>query len=361
MMRLASAVAGLALVWCACSSDKTPDSGVPPGVDAALDAEVAPDAELPSKDASLFVAHDAGGPIPCSISCDCPQGGACVNGECTALGTPVFCCEKIGCPKGQQCLDQNDQPDVCEGDPDPADAGPRVDSGPGQIGAYCEADQDCDPSMGLSCWERFEPPFVWGYCTLEDCAVVPCPQGADCIQFDDGVNPLVTGCMESCNTDVDCRTDAFCFPITGVSQVGVCIPDCRDDFFDCSPRDGSVYCNPATGMFIPSCDFTPTHDNSALIGDACINSTQCATGDICLGEIGWNLDNGMCSHVCDGLTEASPCPSGSTCQYLAKPNDAIGMCFRDCVGGACPDRAGATCSALPNTSWPTPSCVPPAP
>jgi hypothetical protein len=66
----------------------------------------------------------------------------------------------------------------------------------------------------------------------------------------------------------------------------------------------------------------------------------------------------MCTQVCDGLPEALPCPPGSSCQYLPPPNDTLGMCFRDCVGGACPDRIGASCEVL-DPSWLDPSCLPP--
>ena len=180
--------------------------------------------------------------------------------------------------------------------------------------------------------------------------------GSDCIQFNG--TPVITGCMATCAVEADCRSDAFCYPIPGAPFFGVCIPDCRDDFYDCTPRDGTVYCNPSTGQFIPECEATPTHDNTALIGDPCINSTQCATGDICLGEFAWSFDDGMCTHVCDGLPEATACPSGSTCQYLPPPNDALGLCFRDCVGNACPDRPGAMCDVY-DPSWLDPSCIPP--
>jgi hypothetical protein len=342
----------------ACSDDVSRVDSGGPGEDSGVHVDAdAPDAVVPEKDGGPIVLHDGGGPILCGSTCDCPQGRACVQGECRVLGTPVWCCEKEGCPRGQQCLDENDQPDVCAGDPDPVDGGPRVDAGPGNVGDYCEADGDCDPMQGLTCWERFEPPFLWGHCTLEGCSPA-CPAGTDCIQFN--LTPPVIGCMKTCNGEADCRSDAHCFPLPGAPFFGICIPDCRDDFYDCSPRDGTRYCDPATGVFIPDCAIPPAHDPSALIGDACINSTQCATGDICLGEFAWNLDDGMCTRVCSGLPEATGCPAGSTCQFLPPPNQQIGLCFRDCVGGMCPDRSGALCNAL-DPSWIEPGCIPPAP
>jgi hypothetical protein len=350
---LRASLLSLALFLCACSSDSDRDTGIG-GNDASNPADAGEEDALPEKDGSIFVVHDAGGPLSCSVTCDCPQGLACVDSECVSLGTPVWCCDKQGCPRGQQCLGANDQPDTCQGDPDPADGGVRPDMGPGQIGDYCEMDGDCDQTMGFSCWERFEPPYIWGYCTLVDC-VPMCPTGSECIRFTGP--PEVIGCMEACQVEAECNSDAFCFPIPNAG-FGVCIPDCRDDFYDCSPRDGTKYCNPATGLWIPDCDFTPSHDNSALIGDPCINSTQCADGDVCLGEFAWNFADGMCTHVCDGLAEATACPSGSTCQYLPPPNDTLGLCFRDCNAGACPDRIGATCDLF-DASWLDPSCIPP--
>lgn len=349
-------VLAFALALVACSSDDTEDTGTTPGDGGITGGADADTPDVPEKpwDGGMLVPHDAGGPISCTRTCDCPQGLGCVSGTCRSVGTPVFCCDKEGCPMGQQCLDTNEQPDICEGDPEEPDAGPGVDAGPGAIGDYCEEDVHCDQSLGLTCWDRNETPF-WGHCTLEGCNP-SCPAGTGCIQISD--TPVVVGCMVTCNVDTDCRSDAHCFEIQGASFFGVCIPDCRDDFFDCSPRDGSLYCDPATGRFIPSCPFTPSQDSNAEIGDACQNSTMCAPGDICLGEFAWGFDDGMCTRVCAGLPEASACPAGSTCQMLPPPNQQLGFCYKECVGAMCPDRPGALCTAL-DSSWTMNGCIPP--
>ena len=340
-----------------------PDEG--DGEDAGQDAAVLEDAQAPDTtvtkpDAEVVVHHDGGGPTPCTTTCDCPQGAGCVQGECRQLGTPVYCCDKEGCPGGQQCLDSTGAADVCSGDPDPGDAGPGPDTGPRYIGEYCENDLQCDQTLGLTCWERNEPPGVWGYCAREGCqSDLDCPTLSVCIQF--GNPPVLTGCMRGCNVDGDCRTDAHCYPIPGLSTfTGICIPDCRDDFLDCRPRDGTVFCDPSTGRWVDGCAFTPLHDDTAQIGDACTNSTQCATGDVCLSQFGWGYSGGMCTRLCQGeaVDNPQPCSAGSTCQMLPAPNNALGLCFKDCTGGSCPNRPISSCTTL-DPGWSAPGCIPP--
>ena len=187
-----------------------------------------------------------------------------------------------------------------------------------------------------------------------------CPAGSECLQFNS--NPPTTGCLVSCQMDMDCRSDAFCLEIQGAPFYGACIPDCRDDFWDCRLRDGSQYCNPNTGRFIPDCDLVPSKNAAAEIGDPCVNSTDCAPGHICLGEEGWPFDNGLCTQVCSGLPEAVPCPSGSTCQTMGQ--SYVGRCRR---------LLQAVCRrCLPRSGWrhvrffgsglgPSPGCYPPPP
>lgn len=308
-----------------------------------------PDVRPLARDAEIrIVQHDAGGNEPCTSTCDCAQGLACVSGVCRVLGTPVYCCQNPGCPSGQSCLDRMDRPGTCPSPPDAGpDAGPR-DVGPGGIGAFCEADGECDQTLGYTCWERFEPPFVWGYCTLENCAPA-CPTGSTCIQFN--IPPPegpVTGCMATCLVDADCREDAYCLAIP-TAGLSICVPDCRDDLLDCAPRDGTAYCSRTSGL----CEPTPGQTSGVSVGDPCVDNTDCGIGQVCMGEIGWLFPGGMCTRVCSGLPESMLCSAGETCQLLA----GVGLCFRDCVAGACPTRANAVCGELDPT-WMTPSCVP---
>ncbi|MCB9651670.1 MAG: hypothetical protein H6730_34505 [Deltaproteobacteria bacterium] len=346
-MRVASGFAWVVAVGLSsltgCTGEGGPDAG-PPDAGEAEDAQGA-DAGAPEAgpaDTGLFADHDGGGFITCSHSCTCPQGMGCVEGLCRNLGTPVWCCARPGCPSGATCLDERDHPGQC---PLEADGGVG-DSGPGQVGDSCERDSDCDSALLLTCWTRDEPPFVWGYCTREDCTG-GCPSGSECLTFNDA--DQTTGCMKTCADDTECRADAFCLGIAGAPFGGVCLPDCRDDLLDCAPRDGTRYCDPLTGQ----CEVTPSQSSSAQIGDPCTDATYCGAGQTCMTTAGWGLPGGLCTQVCSGLPEADPCPGGTSCRDFG----GIGLCFVDCVNGACPNRTGAVCTSLA-AGWPQPACVP---
>jgi hypothetical protein len=325
----------------------TPDSGINTPDAANQDATGFPDARgFP--DAELFVFHDGGAGRACNTTCNCPQGLACINSVCTALANPVYCCENPGCPSGEACLDLTERPSTCEAPPDGgADAGAR-DLGTGFVGAYCEEDTDCTEVPGMTCWTFQEPPFIWNYCTVEDCQTdLDCPGNARCLGLNTG--PPFSGCFRNCSTDFDCDPATYCLPLP---QAGfsVCFPDCHDDLFDCSPRDGSMWCNRSTGR----CEPLAQQSATAVVGDACISNADCGPGDVCMGEPAWPfLPGGMCTRVCSGLPESAPCASQDSCQSFA----GIGMCFRDCVGASCPNRANAVCTIL-DPSWFAPSCVP---
>jgi hypothetical protein len=344
----------LVLLLAAACSDSKPDAGEPDGgiaLDAITyaDAVVAPDVLPLRPDASLVVPHDGGGSASCTVTCDCPQGLACVNNVCEALVNPVYCCDKPACPGGQVCLDLAERPDSC---PTPPDAGPDAgapDLGSGYVGANCEQDTDCTQVPGMTCWTRDEAPFIWGYCTVQDCVVDgDCPMGARCLGFNVGGPVPLTGCLQECLTDSSCRSDAFCLPIATVG-FSVCLPDCRDDLLDCGPRDGTQWCNRTSGQ----CEANNTSNQNADVGDACISNQDCGAGDVCMGEIGLGFPGGLCTHVCSGLPESTPCSVNETCQDFL----GIGLCFRDCVGTTCPSRATATCGIL-EASWLQPSCFP---
>ncbi|MBI4820872.1 MAG: hypothetical protein HY791_31700 [Deltaproteobacteria bacterium] len=340
----------------ACSSESARDAGLDVGVveDASpydagsKDARVIPPRPT---DASFIVFHDAGAPSACTETCDCDQGLACLDGLCRNLGVGlVYCCENPGCPTGEPCLDPEDRPSTCPA-PTP-DAGPLPDTGPrdggaGGVGAACLIDQDCDTESGLSCWDETEPPYLWdGYCTVEGCTP-SCPTGSGCIAFNTGA-AVVRGCMAICTTNDECRSDAYCRDLG--NGTSVCYPRCRDDLYDCAPRNGSMYCNPESG----ACEPTPTHSTSAHVGDPCAVGTECGAGQVCLSEQIWAFTGGMCTRVCSGLPEATPCTVGETCQDFA----GIGLCFANCdANESCPERPGAFCGTLFDT-WTVPVCLP---
>lgn len=327
------------------SADGGPDDAGHP--DAPASDALPRDAFFPPFDGGALVPHDGGGPLSCNETCDCPQGLACLGGECRTAGVgAVYCCTKAGCPSAEACLGPGDQPDRCPSFPDAGpDAGSR-DAGRGFVGSECTLDTDCDLASGITCWPQNESPFLWGgYCTVEGC-LPSCPGGSECISF--GGAGGTTGCMQSCTEDVDCRLDAYCLTVPS-SPIQICFPDCRDDIFDCAPRDGTSYCSGSTGR----CEPTTMQSATAQVGDFCEDNRDCGSGEVCMGAFAWGLSAGVCTRVCAGLPEATACGGGETCQTFA----GIGLCFRDCAGGACPDRPDAMCGRL-DPIWPTPSCVP---
>ena len=368
-----SAILSLAGFSCSESNGENPADVADTGVeeqDTGIDAPEAgvPDSTILNYDGGIIIRHDAGAPRACNTTCDCPQGLACLDGICSTAGVgPVWCCDNEGCPSGQPCLDQNETPGTCPLAPDAGpDAGPR-DIGAGVIGAGCEMDNDCDTSMGLSCWTRQEINFMWGgYCTLENCTP-GCPANSSCININMRNQTCTSdrdcmtgercqnnqcfriGCMGSCTTDLDCRSDAHCFAIPN-SPIRICIPNCGDDIFDCSPRNGTTYCSRTTGV----CEQTPMQTLGARVGDPCVDNRSCGEGQVCMGERGWGLPGGHCTRICSGLAESTPCAPDETCQTFA----GIGMCFRNCdSSGQCMNRPGAICGRLDST-WATPSCIP---
>ncbi len=333
----------------ACSSSKQPDAGPMDGAQPtdgpAAVFDGGPTADLDASfDTGIVPGHDAGGPVFCATTCACPRGMGCIEGLCRDLGTPVWCCQDDDCPSRAVCLDAQDRPGQCP-DLDVPDAG-MASTDPGQLGDDCAQDSQCDSARNLSCWVRNEPPFIWGYCTVEGC-VGGCPSGSECLSFGDANR--TQGCLKTCHSAADCgRKDAHCREIPGAAFGGVCLPDCRDDLLDCQPRDGSRYCSPLTGQ----CELTPMQSASGQVGDPCDNATQCGAGQTCLTEAGWSLPAGLCTQVCRGLPEASACPFGTTCLDFA----GVGLCFADCVADQCPNRPGAMCDRL-DSSWPSPACI----
>lgn len=356
----ARAVAMLTLAWgltwgmaAGCSSSGGTDGGVvadAPAADlgvAEADAAALPDVRRVLADAMGLVAHDGGPPPSCTETCDCPQGLACLAGECRTAGVgPVYCCTNAGCPLGDVCLGPGERPGRCPSAPDAGpDAGPR-DIGQGAIGSGCLSDLECDQAQGFSCWEQFDAPFLWGgYCTLENC-IPTCPTGSSCINFT-GAAP-VQGCMANCTIDDDCRSDAYCLQVPN-SPLRICYPDCRDDVFDCAPRNGTQFCSRTSGR----CEPTPMQTVGVPVGAACGDNRDCGPGQVCLSEIAWGMVGGMCTRICSGLPEATNCGAGETCSDFG----GIGMCFRNCVNGACPERPTSQCTSL-DVTWAQPGCVP---
>lgn len=345
MFRLLGIVVVVGLVACSEGSEPARDAGArDAGVrDAGRDEGV--------RDAGF---RDGGvrdaGVRSCQRTCQCPQGEACIDERCRAVGRPVYCCDKAGCPGGEACIDTTDRPGTCEGEARPDAGSCRYDAGPAPqgeqpLGGYCDDDVACEG--GLVCLSRDQPPGFWGYCTITDCGATGCPVGSGC--FDLSQAPRVTGCLQACNGDPDCRRDAHCVAVSTPGIRGVCIPDCRDDFLDCEPRDGTSYCSRTSGR----CEASPSQQIGPRLGGKCADNLECGTGEVCLGELAFGYPCGMCGRVCAGAPEATSCPSGSTCRAVG----SLGVCFVDCAeDDTCPQRPDALCEQL--DGWDGPGCVP---
>jgi hypothetical protein len=335
------------LALCACSSGDDGgaerDGGPPRDVGVARDGGPRDSGILP-RDAGP---RDAGD-LTCRFSCQCPQGVGCIDGVCRAVGQPIYCCDKAGCPNGAPCLDTTDRPRVCDGDDLPDAGSCRYDGGPPPapnqpVGGACADDTTC--ADGLTCWTRDEAPGFWGYCTISPCETSGCPVGSACFQFPNGP----TGCLQLCQADPSCRPDAHCVEAVVPGANGVCVTDCRDDVIDCDPRDGTWYCNRATGR----CASTPLQQVGSRMGGRCKSTVDCGMGEVCFSELGWGFPCGMCAQICSGTPEATPCPTGSTCQ----PYGDFGVCFVDCASdGTCPQRTDAVCDR--REGWATDACIP---
>ena len=55
----------------------------------------------------------SGGPLGCTIDCECPQGEACVLNSCVASNPGTFCCANPGCATGRSCVDYGGRQNVC--------------------------------------------------------------------------------------------------------------------------------------------------------------------------------------------------------------------------------------------------------
>jgi hypothetical protein len=337
----------LVLSSAGCHKSSNDDAGGEPDGTEGADAALGPgaDATASGPDGGVLVPHD-GGSIGCARTCQCPQGLACLEGQCRSLGVgPVYCCAHEGCPTAAACIDEAERPNACPG----PDGGPgRADIGVGAVGASCDAGTDC--TAPLSCWAEQEPPGLYGgYCALDGCPAAGCPAGTACITFSNAAGMQVAkGCMRACASDTDCRSGTYCRVVPQTAEV--CYPNCRDDILDCTPPDGTEFCDRIGGRCTP----TTIRTASAAVGDPCDDSRDCALGQACLGETSWGIPAGMCTRICAGDPSATPCGTGETCQSYG----GLGMCFKDCAADeSCPARIGAVCAKLVST-WSAPSCIP---
>ena len=149
------------------------------------------------------------GPI-CVTHCDCQQGMACYQGQCTKAGQPIYCCEKKGCPSGSYCYKRNGSSSTC----------------PGSSGSPNKCKHTCDCPAGLICLNgtclKSSYPT---YCC--DKKGADCPSGKSCQWRVGGYGncpPTKTACKGAC----DCKFGEICYNgacVKSQSRVYCCTRD----------------------------------------------------------------------------------------------------------------------------------------
>jgi hypothetical protein len=117
---------------------------------------------------------------------DCPPDGVKPRS-----GTGSSCTTDASCGSGEVC-DRQQQGGRCA--PDPATT---------NVGMPCNTTIDCGNDPRDACNNEAGDGFPGGYCSMEPCDDIQvCSPGATCV-----ARPFETpACMQSCNTDADCRT-----------------------------------------------------------------------------------------------------------------------------------------------------------
>ena len=212
----------------------------------------------------------------CLTHCHCPQGLACLDGQCVGVGSPIYCCDKPGCPAGQTCYDVNGTYRTC-----------------GNPAGGCK--HTCDCPQGLLCLSgaclSTNPPT---YC----CDSANCPSGKWC-QYRVGgfgyCKPSGTGCTSVC----DCPADHICMS-------GSCVK---------SP--GLYCCDKGACPAGASCEDTKGNRRMCGSGKTCRSTCDCPVGEICF--------NGTCV----GSTKPTPCCTAPVCprgQVCVEPSGGFGYC-----------------------------------
>ena len=212
-----------------------------------------------------------------------------------------------------------------------------------------------DPVSGWGSLDVSALAAVWPACpdggvidagpSYSQCGFLACDGGAQCVTLAGGPSACVAACDPS--DAGSCPSGSICSGATFYSglDAGQCIPGCLRDS-DCG--DGGSVCS----LCLEAC--VPAGDDSAKVGDACTDPSQCPSGGLC--ETG-RFDGGYCSFACtpgEAAGSVCGCPSGSYCADVG--NGGASLCVETCDNpqGFCA-RPGYICQE----SDAGPACLPP--
>jgi len=273
---------------------------------------------------------------------DCPT--TCDDGDpCTVeeeYGDPYYCyaaCFRfpVGCVDGDGCCSEfATLTGICTNLNDTDCPAP-----PGDLGSPCAADEQCtdvgvdDPNPdGVRCLppnqedaELLGSAFAGGYCTRLDCAFNGCPEGGTCV------------CPSGGGPDSSCAPGDGGITVSldvGFGLTGVCLESCESDD-DC--RGEGYRCYDVNGDATKECYLYGTGE--ASFGEECNGIWDCAGGETARCSVPLNLgfstevaDQAICTRLCDPNGDAlEECPD----QYTCYVNSCQPSPDAENVGGPC--------------------------
>ncbi|MCB9644879.1 MAG: hypothetical protein H6728_17545 [Myxococcales bacterium] len=292
----------------------------------------------------------------CNTACDCVSGLACINGQCSRSGQPVYCCEDSNCPTGERCQNSKGGFDTCQqqqacktacdcqtgqacnngkcesqpipvyccGKPDVCPAGQACERADGQrdkcpAEAQCKTPCDCAQGQDCQSGRCVVNPFPV-YC----CQLAGCPPNAACTNANGNQG---TCSSPPCNNDAECgkascnQTGDRCSQVTPTCQRGICINTVNEGTGVCDPTNGScriaseckVDCDCPQGQSCTNGKCTPP--NPGAPARYCCIKTGCPAGQACFQP---NGSPGVCPKV--ECRNSQDC-GNPTCQNVG--NDCV--------------------------------------
>ncbi len=325
---------------------------------------------------SLCLACSKGfGDRPCATDGDCPSPQKCTSGLCASsgfcIGSPA-CNLDANCAPGQHCANGCCVPGesgTCARDADCSShpATPVCDAARGLCVA-CLVSRDCGPGKlctndvcealpGCASNRDCLPPTP--VCDLQHHACVQCLDSTDCTNLSASICNASHQCVAACAADVDCaKPTPRCLVSSGSCVACLSSADCASPLVcdpvqhvcqqpsattctvekDCASNPSAPHCLPGTSGKPGTCV-------------ACIDDTQCASGETC------TADHTCVVKQCLGDTDcAAPTPK---CLVGATPQVCVACLSNpDCPnGGVCqPDHTCVAPAGCTNCAPPTPAC-----